>query len=613
MPTLTWKAPEGPPRRFAVTRKITTIGRDEGNDVVIPLREVAEHHAQLVFDGRDFVVQQLDKQAALRINGKKRKRSKVFHGDRIGLDEAAELLFSVFDEAASLEASFSETVARARAEAERQGMRKLGEFSRRLLQIRSVREQLDALLDAVMEATSAESGFVVLVRDGERRITVARNVASELPESVEALSDSIVHRVVQSRRPLVVADALHDTRFGTAESVMNLQLASVMCAPLIAQGQLLGVIYLGSRGVVRQFDEASLELLQIFSAQASLLLQTALLLDELESDRERMAEALEQQRFGEIIGSCPGMVTVFETIEKVATADVSVLVTGETGTGKELVARELHRRSPRAEGPFVVVNCGAIPENLLESELFGHVRGAFTGAVATRPGKFQLAHGGTLFLDEIGELPLPMQAKLLRALQEREVTKVGAERPERVDIRIVSATNRDLRQEIAEGRFREDLYYRLDVVQIHLPPLRERGEDVVALAKYLLRSYAEQFGAQVKGFTPHAVDAMRAHRWPGNIRELQNRVKKAVILADKTLIGPADLDLEGPSAEGGSALKPLAEAREEFTRRYVLDALARHGGNRTRTAHALGVDPRTIFRYLEREVEAAAPERGGSR
>ncbi len=612
MPTLTWKAPEGPPRRFPVTRKITIMGRDEGNDVVLPVREVAEHHAQLVFDGRDFVVQQLDKQAMLRINGKKRKRSKVFHGDRIGLGEAVELTFSVFDEAASAEESFSETVARARAEAERQGMRKLGDFSRKLLRIRSVHEQLDALLDAIMEATGAESGFVVLVRDGERQVTVARNVGGALPKSVEALSESIVRRVVESRQPLVVADALHDTRFGTAESVMNLQLASVMCAPLLAQGQLLGVIYLGSRGVVRQFDDASLELLQIFAAQASLLLQTALLLDELESDRDRMAEALERQRFGEIIGSCPSMVAVFETIEKVAAADVSVLITGETGTGKELVARELHRRSARAEGPFVVVNCGAIPENLLESELFGHVRGAFTGAVGTRPGKFQLANGGTLFLDEIGELPLAMQAKLLRALQEREVTKVGAERSERVDIRVVSATNRDLREEIAEGRFREDLYYRLDVVQIHLPPLRERGEDVILLAKYLLRSYAEQFGTSVKGFTPHAIDALRAHRWPGNIRELQNRVKKAVILADKTLVGPADLGLEGLSEEG-ARFKPLAEAREEFTRRYVLDALARHGGNRTRTAQALGVDPRTIFRYLEREVDAAAPERGGSR
>ncbi len=611
MPTLTWMAPEGPPRRFPVVRRITTIGRDAANDVVVPHPSVAEHHAQLVFDGRDFVVQQIAS-APLRLNGKKRKRSKVFHGDRIALGDEVELTFSIFDEVALDAPSVTETVARAKAEAERQGMRKLGEFSRRLLQLRSVREQLDALLDAVMEASGAESGFVVLVRDGERRVTVSRNVRGRLPEAVEALSDSIVRRVVESRRPLVVADALHDTRFGTAESVMNLQLASVMCAPLLAQGELLGVIYLGSRGVVRQFDESSLELLQIFAAQASLLLQMALLLDELESDRDRMAEELEQQRFGEIVGSCPSMVAVFETIEKVAPADVSVLITGETGTGKELVARELHRRSPRAKGPFVVVNCGAIPENLLESELFGHVRGAFTGAVATRPGKFQLADGGTLFLDEVGELPLPMQAKLLRALQEREVSKVGSERTERVDIRIVAATNRDLRAEVAEGSFREDLYYRLDVVEIRLPPLRERGEDVVMLARYLLRTYAEQFGSQVRGFTPHAIDALRAHRWPGNIRELQNRVKKAVILADKTLVGPADLDLD-TTLEQDEPIQPLAEAREAFTRRYVLDALARHGGNRTRTAQALGVDPRTVFRYLEREVEAPDPSRGGGR
>src|SRR6185295_14847653 len=191
---------------------------------------------------------------------------------------------------------------------------------------------------------------------------------------------------------------------------------------------------------------------------------------------------------------------VFRTVEKVAGADISVLITGETGTGKELIARAVHQGSPRKEQPFVVVNCGAIPENLIESELFGHVRGAFTGAIATRPGKFQQAHNGTLFLDEVGELPLALQVKLLRALQEKVVMKVGDTKPEHVDIRIVAATNRDLEFEMKNGTFREDLFYRLNVINIHLPPLRDRGDDVLVIAKYLLAKYCEEYGSKVKGF-----------------------------------------------------------------------------------------------------------------
>ncbi len=283
-----------------------------------------------------------------------------------------------------------------------------------------------------------------------------------------------------------------------------------------------------------------------------------------------------------------------------------MLITGETGTGKELIAREIHNRSQRKDGPFVVVNCGAIPENLMESELFGHVRGAFTGAVATREGKFQAADGGTLFLDEIGEMPVALQVKLLRALQEKVVMKVGDTKSEPVDIRVVAATNRDLEEEIKKQNFREDLYYRLNVVNLHLPPLRERGDDMMVIAKFFLHKYAEEFGSKVKGFTPGALHAMRKYDWPGNIRQLENRIKKAIVLCDKTLVGPEDLDL---FPEALKAVVPLAEAREDFQRRYILEVLERNNGNRTKTARDLGVDPRTIFRYLEREPDA--PDPGG--
>jgi transcriptional regulator with PAS, ATPase and Fis domain len=389
---------------------------------------------------------------------------------------------------------------------------------------------------------------------------------------------------------------------------MNFQLASVMCAPLLARGELLGVIYLGNDDVRGLFSEATLDVLTVFAAQASLLLQNAMLLDQLRTDRDQLEEQLHEKTFGDLIGTNPSLVEVFTKVKKVATTDISVLITGETGTGKELIAREVHRRSQRKDGPFVVVNCGAIPENLMESELFGHVRGAFTGAIATRSGKFQQASGGTLFLDEIGEMPVALQVKLLRALQERVVNKVGDAKPERVDIRVIAATNRNLEEEIKKSAFREDLYYRLNVVNLHLPPLRERGDDVVLLAKFLLSKYAEELNPKVKGFTPNALIAIRKYEWPGNVRQLENRIKKAIVLCDKTLVGPEDLDL---FPETLTSIMTLAQAREEFQRRYILEVLERNNGNRTKTARDLGVDPRTIFRYLEKEPDAPGPGSSG--
>src|SRR5215471_11202538 len=371
-----------------------------------------------------------------------------------------------------------------------------------------------------------------------------------------------------------------------------------MCVPLLERGNVLGVIYVGNDHVAELFDQSHLEVMTVFAAQASLLVRNALLVNELKLDNRSLHDRIEQIRFGEILGASPRMQEVFRKVQKVATTDISVLITGETGTGKELIARELHARSPRAKGPFITINCGAIPENLLESELFGHVRGSFTGAVANKAGRFQAADGGTLFLDEIGEMPLALQVKILRALQERVVVRVGDTTTESVDIRIVAATNRELEVEIKAGRFREDLYYRINAVHLHLPPLRDRGDDIVVLARYMVSRYAPEYGGKVRGLTPNAVAAIKRHRWPGNIRELENRIKKAVVLSDKALLGPEDLDL---SPDDLPPILPLAEAKEKFQREYINEVLALNGGNRTKTARDLGVDPRTVFRHLEKE------------
>ncbi len=588
---------------FAIYKRVTSIGRAGANDISVDEDSLQDHHAQVVFDGRDFSLSTVDPESVILVNGKKKKKSKIFHNDKLTLGDL-ELVFSLYDEGSSRERGDAE----GSQTSELAGMMKLSDFNRRLLEIRAVPDQIEALLDAVIDVVHANKGFVILLRDGDPTIAAARNVDQEtIPDAVTQLSDSILRQCIDSRQPLIVSDAVNDTMFRSSESVLNLQLSSVMVAPLIAQGQLLGLIYVGNDNVVNLFEQSSLEILTVFAAQASLILQNAILLDQLITDRDRMAEELDAQRFGDIIGSCPSLLQVFHRVEKVAVADINVLITGETGTGKELIARELHRRSNRSEKPFIVVNCGAIPENLMESELFGHVRGAFTGAVATREGSFQAADGGTLFLDEIGEMPPALQVKLLRALQEREVVKVGDTKPRSVDIRVIAATNRELEACIKEGTFREDLYYRLNVVNLHLPPLRERGDDIVILAKFLLKKYATEFGATVKGFTPKALAAMRDYDWPGNVRQLENRLKKAIVLADKTLIGVDDLDLGGDQRR---TVVPLAQAREDFTRQYILDILERNGGNRTRTARDLGVDPRTVFRYLEREPDA--PDPGGA-
>jgi transcriptional regulator with GAF, ATPase, and Fis domain len=603
VPTLRVTQPGQSPKVYSLRRRITSVGRSPENDICLADPLVPDSMAQILFDGRDFHVTALDRAGEFLVNGKKRKKHRLLHDDVLRIGDA-ELLFSLTDELDLADDDGNGDITQRNSSAVTvDAYRALYQFSARLLESYEIGPLLESLMDAVIDVTRGDKGFLILLEDGDLRVKVARNFRREnLADALEQLSDSIVDKVVKTKKPVIVSDALSDQEFKNSMSVMALKLSSVMCVPLTERGNLLGCLYVGSSSVAHLFEEAQLEMLTIFAAQASLLIRNALLVNELKLDNKLLSEKLEQVRFGEIIGSCAAMQEVIRKVQKVATRDIAVLVTGETGTGKELIAREVHRRSHRAKGPFVTLNCGAIPENLLESELFGHVRGAFTGAVATKPGKFHAADGGTIFLDEIGEMPLALQVKLLRVLQDNTVVRVGDTRAERVDIRVIAATNRDLEAEIKAGRFREDLFYRLNVVNIHLPPLRERGDDVMVIAKYLLHRYAEELGAgTVKGFAPNAVVAIRKFGWPGNIRQLENHIKKACVLADKALLTAEDLGL---TADVLPTILPLAEAKERFQRDYINQVLELNGGNRTKTARDLGVDPRTIFRHLEKEEEA---------
>jgi transcriptional regulator with GAF, ATPase, and Fis domain len=598
MATLRIHAPGTSVKVYHIYKKLTSLGKGEGVDVLLQDPLLADTHAHIHFDGRDFNISVTDRDADLHVNGRRRTTHRLSQDDRMRIG-GVELEFSLYDEPVTDEVA-------AKTMAELNSYKRLFEFSQKLMNNYEIPGLLDALLDVVIQVSNADKGFIVLLESGEPVVKVARNLRREtISDAVRHMSDSIIKRVVESRQPLIISDALNDTSFKNSLSVMNLRLTSVMCVPLLERGNLIGLIYVGNDNVAQLFDQAALEILTIFAAQASLVIRNALLVNELQIDNQSLQERIERIRFGEILGSSPAMQEVFRKVQRVAATDITVLVTGETGTGKELIAREIHNRSARAKGPFISVNCGAIPENLLESELFGHVRGAFTGAIANKAGRFQSANKGTLFLDEIGEMPHALQVKILRALQEHIVTKVGDTVPESVDIRVIAATNRDLEAETRNGRFREDLYYRLNVVHLLLPPLRDRGDDIVVLARYMLSRYAPEYSSKVRGFTPGSIVAIKRYRWPGNIRELENRIKKAVVLADKTMLGPDDL---GINPDEIPAILPLADARERWQRSYINEVLGLNGGNRTKTARDLGVDPRTIFRHLEKEDGDDSPE-----
>ena len=319
----------------------------------------------------------------------------------------------------------------------------------------------------------------------------------------------------------------------------------------------------------------------------------------LNENRYLRSEVSQRYNFEQLIGRSPQMRRVYEMIDRVAPTNATVLIQGESGTGKELVARAIHYRSPRKDKPFVKVNCAALPEDLLESELFGHERGAFTGAVSKREGRFELADRGTLLLDEISETSPAFQAKLLRVLQEQEFERVGGSKTIKVDVRVIATTNKDLKQAIREGKFREDLYYRLNVLPIYLPPLRERKEDIPLLVQHFLEKYSRQNGLRIKSLSKKCLDMMMQYEWPGNVRELENVIERAVVMSEGETIFPENISLSSPVQKMGLSF-PEEITLEEMEKRLILHTLQRTGGNRTEAAKILGISVRTVRNKLKK-------------
>ena len=617
MPHFQYNDPDGKAVRFPIVRRLTAIGSSPECHLVLPGDDIAATHCTLIHEPGRYKLESAQRSTPFYVRGRKTRNYEVKHGDVITVGPH-ELVFSAVDATAEPEPAKD---AKQEGPGTLEAMRQLQQFSALLARPADLEALLDELIDQVVAMTRASKGFLVLANadanegaEGEPgyEIRVARNLERQpVDDPAELLSDNIIREAITSRKAQIISDAYADERFAGSLSVMNLKLCSVMCVPLLVRGELLGLIYVGNDNVRDLFRQEQLEMLSIFAGQAALFIKNAQLVGSLRSESAELAERLEHVKFGELIGSCPQMIEVYNRVEKVASTDITVLINGETGTGKELIAREIHNRSPRGDAPFITVNCGAIPENLIESELFGHVKGAFTGAVANQIGKFQAADGGTIFLDEIGELPLQLQVKLLRVLQEKQIQRVGDAKTTSINSRVVAATNRDLAQEVKGGRFREDLYFRLNVIGIQLPPLRERSDDVLLIARYLIGRDAKEYGRDVdpaKALSSSALNAMMRFSWPGNIRQLENHIKKALVLADGPQITAADLDLELPdgSAATDDAILPLSEARDRWQREYINRVLALNGGNRTKTARDLGVDPRTIFRHLEKVEKESA-------
>ncbi|HEX7900729.1 MAG TPA: sigma 54-interacting transcriptional regulator [Planctomycetota bacterium] len=566
-------------------------------------------------------------------------QSMVKAGGPGALDQAREVLERFYAEHRG--APFYEGL-----QAELENLYRMLEINKLLNSEHNLKKLLELIMDAVIEMASAERGFLIL-REGEGLvIKVARNFDRESIKKPEfKVSHGVAEEVLRTGKPVISADALNDPALPTAGSVADLKLRSLLCMPFRVRDRVLGCVYIDNRFETGLFRTEDLPLLQGFADQAATAIENARLWEENSLRTEELRRAKEEVErlnselkdkvekqyaelskvreqltasrndvplrhdFSSIIGQSRAMRDVFAVLDKVLDTNEPVYVYGESGTGKELVARAIHFNSPRAKaGKFVSENCSAIPDTLLESELFGHEKGSFTGAIATKMGLFELAHGGTLFLDEIGDMSVEMQKKVLRAIQEGEIRRVGGKDVIRVDVRIITASNKDLAELIKTGHFREDLFYRLNVVKVTLPPLRDRKDDVPVLVEYFLAGIARDAGQPARKVDEVAFWYLQNYAWPGNVRELENEVRRAVALSDGVITVDClkeeirQQQLFRPSfriPEGGALKDVVKQAVEDVERRVIAKALEETGWKKAEAARALGISRPTLDAKIE--------------
>jgi Nif-specific regulatory protein len=455
------------------------------------------------------------------------------------------------------------------------------------------------LMECIFDVVPAARGAILLTGDNPDEFNSVfswdREAGAIAPFPV---SGTVVRKVLQERVGVLSTDVMEDKALGTSKSLLAAETLSLLAVPLSVFERMLGLIYLDTGNPTARLDQDHLELMTAVAAISAVALENARHVERLEDENQRLKAEINIEH--NMVGESAPMRTVYRFVSRVASSDSTVLITGESGTGKELVARAIHRNSPRVQKPFVAINCAALTETLLESELFGHEKGAFTGALQQKKGKLEVADGGTVFLDEMGELAPSLQAKLLRVLQEREFERVGGTRSVRIDVRVIAATNRDLTESVKSGTFRQDLYYRLNVVSIEMPPLRQRRDDIPLLGSYFAARAGERSKRHVLGVSPEARACLVNYDWPGNVRELENAIERAVVLGSSDFILPEDL----PEAvletvqPAGATIAQYHEAVSEAKKQVILRAVEQAGGNYTEAAKRLGVHPNYLHRLI---------------
>ncbi len=464
----------------------------------------------------------------------------------------------------------------------------LAEISRKINSMRAIEPLLEELLDLSVETLNAERGAVVLVdsRGGRKVFKTGFGPG-------EDYSKSVVEEVLRNGKPILKHDIVGDTCFGKAESLILRGIRSILAAPLWVREKLQGVIYLES-GKRNLFVEDDLEFLTALSHMAGVAIENAAYIEELEKENRELKARLRTEQLV-IVGECPTIRRALHFAELYARSPAPVLITGESGTGKELLARYIYEKG-NFKGRFVPVNCGAIPIELLESELFGYKKGAFTGALSDKKGLIEEARDGVLFLDEISELVPQLQVKMLRFLQDGEIRRVGDTNVMKVRTKVIAATNRDLEELVKEGKFRQDLYFRISVLKIALPPLRERKNDIPALANYFVRKFSRLENKEISGIDREALRILKMYDWPGNVRELENVIHRAVIVSEGPILRAEDFDIPVGDRHQDRELKTL----EEVEKRYILEVLDRCGWNKTKAAEILGITTRGLHYKLKR-------------
>lgn len=609
---------------FVLPTDDVSVGRDPLNLLCINDPSVSRRHCVLTHEGGVIKIRDLDSRNGTQVNGVSVKEQALKHGDQLDIGDSL-FLYLVADEGVEedrYKVEFDDdhpthTTSRIRPQDVlylqpdkilselpatsrlARNLNALLKISRVVHSIRDLDELQAQILKLIFEVAPAERGAILLDGTGQERFSTvfARNRVADDFRPVR-VSRTIARQVMEQGVAILGSDIPGSSGFGKVESLIALQVRSLLCVPMTVFERVIGCIYLDSTDPLHRFDEDHLQLVTAIAGISAMALENARRLQWLEQENQRLTTELNFER--SMLGDSPKMKEVFQFLARAAPTDSTVLIGGESGTGKELAARALHLNSPRADRPFVAINCAAIPETLLESELFGYEKGAFTGAVAQKKGRLEVAEGGTVFLDEVGEIPPALQVKLLRVLQEREVERVGGNRPIAVDIRLIAASNKDLEEAVKNGSFRRDLYYRLNVVSLTMPTLRDRKADIPLLARYFVEKHSAKSKVKAKNISREAMASLMSYDWPGNVRELENAIEHALVLGSSDTILPEDLPeplLETVTPVGVTAAK-YHSAVKNLKKQLILTALEDAKGNYTEAARSLGVHPNYLHRLI---------------